>query len=250
MSLRNVLFPGVEVIHEAEIPINADWHILGEITAYDFTKKQVTVKSVFDESGAPKEFFAMAKYLGKPGTPITSDVVVGEKVTIYRVGEGNDPAPVGGYSGFKGRSTDTTKASFVAFFFKNLKVEGIPCFCQDIDPVTTSALDSSKIVISPREVEEGETWVTTGLKRKTTISITTEDGNEFFVNNDEDARDILALSSDTFSVFRNQTDCEEESDEKIYSAVLAPGFIEPDGTDVWVYMGESTLSAIAECCEE
>ena len=116
---RNIMVKGSEVSHDSETPINQDWCMVGQITAYDESKAQVSIESVWDKAGTKKTFFAWAKYFGQSGVPTPDEVEVDQQIEFYRTGVGNDPAPAGGYTDFRLDSSDNTKASFVAFFFRS-----------------------------------------------------------------------------------------------------------------------------------
>ena len=120
--MENVLVKGHKVIQQPGdseqstlcYPINADYAFTGQITAYNATNGEVQLESIWDEAAIKETFFALAKYIGQPGIPLASEVVVGQFCAVYRSGEVNQPGP---HSGLAIRDTAAGLASFVAFFF-------------------------------------------------------------------------------------------------------------------------------------
>ena len=98
------------------IPMNEDAGFVGKITAYNATTGKVTLQKAWTKATTPETFYAIAKYYGLSGIPTSDEVVAGAYAPVFRVGVGNNDWSDD--SAFQLRdSTNTTKPSFVCFFF-------------------------------------------------------------------------------------------------------------------------------------
>lgn len=119
--LENIFTKGTKGIFiegkHAQIPVNEDYPIVGEILSYNETTGKIAFKKAWDLSTSPKTFFAVAMFKGKSGIPPSTLVNTGQKADFFRVGIGNVDFS-GTQPTFQLNDADTTsKASFVAFFF-------------------------------------------------------------------------------------------------------------------------------------
>lgn len=72
-----------------DIIINEDWAMVVKITTYDETTGAVTGEKVWDTATEPAVFNAFAKYNGKSGIPVASDVEIDSYAVFHRTGEFN-----------------------------------------------------------------------------------------------------------------------------------------------------------------
>lgn len=100
-----------------QLPVNEDFGMVGEIISYEAATGKISFKKVFDKAATPETFYAVARYQGKTGIPLATEVVAGSYAIFKRVGVGN-VSFTGTQPAFQLDDDEATnKASFVSFFF-------------------------------------------------------------------------------------------------------------------------------------
>jgi len=119
-ELSNIFSKGTEALQIDDsflyVPLNEDYCFLAEVLSYDPAYGKMLCKKVWDPDGS-KTFIVRALYSGQSGTPTSSEVVAGQKTPVYRVGVGNNNFSALSESLQLHDSNNTTKVSFVSFFF-------------------------------------------------------------------------------------------------------------------------------------
>lgn len=115
--MKNVITKGTEILNCGTLnknktteffPINEDYAMVIRVIGYLYGR--VEGYKVWDINQT-KKFYAVAKYLGKSGTPANDEIEIGSYVVFYRVGDFNSQ----GVEGFELHEENAAKSSFVCF---------------------------------------------------------------------------------------------------------------------------------------
>jgi hypothetical protein len=118
MELNNALTNGTKIFNDSQsyarsslmIPMNEDYTIVVSILSYSISGI-VSGTKVWQENGEKKVYYALAKYLGRAGTPLLEEVNQYANTVFYRVGDFNSQ----GNNGFELHNEDVNKTSWVCF---------------------------------------------------------------------------------------------------------------------------------------
>ena len=117
---------GLNIVSDQEestihIPTNEDWFFFATVAEYNEETGIGKFKKVWDEALPQEEFKARAEYIGKAGIPKATEVVVGRRCYVCRVGKDNNT--ITDTTGYQLNTSSTTKASFIALFPPSSTVE-------------------------------------------------------------------------------------------------------------------------------